>query len=228
NGEAPAIPQWVAERLPEYDISSDTEEEPVTTGTETSSIFTHDPQPCRIFKGSMFDHSFLDPDKVRDLFRNTLKEHCVVEDEAILILTEAAQNRARDLIVDCAEFAKHRAACAMYLAIISIVKLEFILDHGEKTVLKLGPTEEESASVKKPAKKRKRGIESCYKSKKLVAQRRLQAKKKLEEASKSAGMDSTGSSDVGTSKMTSKKKRVPVVKVTAQDMQAVLALSGNR
>ncbi|CAJ0610378.1 unnamed protein product [Cylicocyclus nassatus] len=202
NGEAPPIPQWIVERLPEYNVDSDDEDEPMTTGSEDSSAFTREPQPLRIFKGSMHEHSFLDPNKVRNLFRNTLREHCVVEEEAILVLTEAAQNRARDLIVDCAEIAKHRVSSEIESAV-----------------------EDESSLARaknKSAKKRNRGIESCYKSRKLVVKRKQLAKKKLEEESRCSKEDSIESPDVGNAKKASHKKRIPVVKVIAQDMQAVL------
>ncbi|VDM74284.1 unnamed protein product [Strongylus vulgaris] len=235
NGEAPCVPQQVAVSLPDYDVFESDSEVTTTTGFEDSEVSEafcpFEFEPCRVFKGTLLENSFLDPDKVRDLFWKVMGEYSNIDDEAVLLLSEAAQNRTRDLIEKLVDFAEHRAiAASPNLSSARLPpddvfrQLDIIEEEDRRTA------EEERALKKEMGKKKSRKRESKHSSKpkRFSKRKRCHAKKKAEEEEIEDEEEPDEAFAATSPKQSPTKGGSPFVVVTAHDMQMVLAAFGNR
>ncbi|KAL6724762.1 hypothetical protein Aduo_019619 [Ancylostoma duodenale] len=110
NGEAPPISEQAA-AAQEYDLFDSDSESTIAAksaaDSEENSLVEQ--EPCRVFTGAMLDDTFINTDVLAARFKAILGDDVEIEDEALLLISEAAQDRVQRVIDRVVDLAEHRA-----------------------------------------------------------------------------------------------------------------------
>ncbi|EYB87098.1 hypothetical protein Y032_0268g783 [Ancylostoma ceylanicum] len=118
NGEAPPVIEQVGNSPQEYDLFDSDSESTIAAksaaASEENSLVEQ--EPCRVFTGSLLDDTFINTDVLLARFKAILGDDVECEDEALLLISEAAQDRTQRLVDRVVDFAEHREMAASFLS----------------------------------------------------------------------------------------------------------------